>query len=152
VFRRKLLVVEHDGLIQRLLDIILSRAGFEVDFASDGNDAWPKILQGEYAAIILDLLLPEMDGFHIVDRLAAEAPALLPRIILATAADDNTVAKVDTSRIHALIRKPFDIADLTSVVTACAERYSDTTAGQSARRQRGGLSPLNQAAALPQKP
>jgi len=139
VFRRKLFVVEHDSQIQRLLDIILSRAGFELDFACDGNNAWPKILQGEYAAIILDLMLPEMDGFHIVDRLAEEAPALLPRVIVATAADDNTVAKLDTSRIHALIRKPFDVRDLISVVTACAESFTNTTAGRSDRHSRGGL-------------
>jgi DNA-binding response OmpR family regulator len=152
VFRRKLLVVEHDSQIQRLLDIILSRAGFEVEFASGGNDAWPKILRGEYAVVILDLMLPEIDGFHIVDRLAGEAPALLPRIIIVTAADDITAAKVDTSHIHALIRKPFDIANLTSAVTTCAERYSDTTAGRSERHQRSGFSPLNQGPALRQKP
>ena len=126
--RRKLLVIEHDGQIQRLLEIILSRAGFEVDFASDGNDGWSKILEGEYAAIILDLMLSKLDGFHILDLLTAEAPALLPRIIIATAADDNTVAKLDTSRVHGLIRKPFDVQDLISLVTACANNFTHTTA------------------------
>jgi two-component system response regulator ResD len=122
--RSTILVVDRDRALQNLLKVLLTRAGFEVELAADGREALER-LNGDghhYAAIMLDLILPEVNGVDILDQLQKEHPALLPRTILLTSASSEALERVDTSRIHSVIRKPFDIQEVMDITAACASQ------------------------------
>jgi CheY-like chemotaxis protein len=122
----RILVVDDDRALQTLLSVLLTRAGFECDFVSDGREAIAK-LDGNgdgqhYAVIMLDLILPEVSGMEILDHLREHNPSLLPRTIVLTGASGGILKGVDTSSIHAVIRKPFDIQDILHMTAECAYR------------------------------
>jgi CheY-like chemotaxis protein len=122
----RILVVDDDRALQTLLSVLLTRAGFECDFVSDGREAINK-LNGDgdgqpYSVIMLDLILPEVSGMEILDHLRENKPSLLPRTIVLTGASGGILKGVDTSSIHAVIRKPFDIQDVLHLTTECAYR------------------------------
>jgi DNA-binding response OmpR family regulator len=122
----RILVVDDDRALQTLLSVLFTRAGFECDFVSDGHEAMEKLNGGgngrPYAVIMLDLILPGVSGMEILTHLREKNPSLLSRTIVLTGASSGVLKGVDTSRIHAVIRKPFDIQDVLQLTTACAYR------------------------------
>jgi DNA-binding response OmpR family regulator len=122
----RILVVDDDRALQTLLSVLFTRAGFECDFVSDGREAMEK-LDGNgndhsYAVIILDLILPSVSGMEILNRLEEKNPSLLPRTIVLTGASGGVLKGLDTSRVHAVVRKPFDIHDVLQLTAECAYR------------------------------
>ena len=117
---KKVLVVEDDASIRTLLATLLSHNGFACEFSKDGNDAVHRLRHTEYDAILLDLMLPGQLGFDVIRFLHDERPAMSPRVIVLTAASQAMLQNFDSSGIHAVMRKPFDINQLLSRVRACA--------------------------------
>ena len=120
------LVIDDDPAIVQLFRALLGRAGFEIDTASDGASAWDLIETNGYEVIIMDLMMPRVSGFELLDRIAHQKPALLERIIVATGASRRQLSSFDASRVHSLIRKPFDIDDLMSAASRCAQSARDS--------------------------
>lgn len=94
---------------------------FVVETAGDGASAIEKVKGRRYAAVILDLVMPRVDGFAVLDFLRDERPDLLARAIVVTAA----IGRRDLDRlagyaICATIRKPFDVEELLAKVRECA--------------------------------
>ncbi len=117
----KVLVADDDRALQVLLNVLLTRAGFEVDFAHDGREALAKMSDdNNYAVIMLDLILPEVSGIDILKYLQRDHSKLLQRVIVLTSASRGIIDSVDTSGIHSLLRKPFDIQDVIRLTAACA--------------------------------
>ena len=116
----RVLVVDDDQALQTLLNVLLTRAGFECDFVTDGEAALQKIDGGEYAVIVLDLILPGVSGIEILAQLKASRPALLQRTIIMTGASNGILRNIDVTRVHSVIRKPFDISDMVQLTTDCA--------------------------------
>ncbi len=117
----RILVVDDDRALQTLLSVLLSRAGFDCDFVSDGKEALEKINNGQhYSVIMLDLILPGLSGMEILDHLRENNPAMLNRTIVLTGASGGVLKAVDTSSVHAVIRKPFDIQDVLHLTAECA--------------------------------
>lgn len=114
------LVVDDDPALQGLFNALLGRAGFSIDCASNGRLAFEYLRRGSYSVILLDLMMPEVNGFELLDRLQRDSPRLLSRVIVMTGAARRVVESVDVSRVWGLIRKPFDIDDLLDQVRACA--------------------------------
>src|SRR5262249_13765855 len=100
---------------------LLSRKGFEVDTAADGRVAFDQIHRHNYSVILVDLMMPEVNGFELLDRLERDSPTLMKKVIVMTGASQRAVEKLDMSRVWGLIRKPFDIDNLVSSTLACAE-------------------------------
>lgn len=118
---RNVLVVDDDLALRGLFKNLLVRKGFTVDSACDGRDAFDQISRHNYSVILLDLMMPGVNGFELLERLARDSPALLPRVIVMTGANHRTVGRIDRTKIFDLIRKPFDIDDLLSKTIACAD-------------------------------
>lgn len=72
--RQKILVVEDEEFLRRLYVDLLKEEGYEVDSAQDGEEGYQKISQGAYDLILLDYLLPKMDGIKILNKLKSELP------------------------------------------------------------------------------
>jgi DNA-binding response OmpR family regulator len=78
---RKILVVEDNKDLARLLELHLGDLHYEVDLAFDGEVAWTQIKSNSYDLIILDLMLPGIDGLEICRRLRAQ-PSYTPILML----------------------------------------------------------------------
>src|SRR6266496_99095 len=115
------LVVDDDQALRGLFTTLLSRKGFDVDCASDGRVAYDQLSRNNYSVILLDLMMPDVNGFELLDRLQRDSPALLDRVIVLTGASQRSIENLDTSRVWGLIPKPFDIDNLVSSTIACAQ-------------------------------
>ena len=80
--------------------------------------------------ILLDLMMPDVNGLELLDRLGRDSPTLLRRVIVLTGAAQSLIDEIDLSRIWTLIRKPFDINELVSQVLGCAVTHSAASVSQ----------------------
>jgi DNA-binding response OmpR family regulator len=115
--RALVLVVEDDERIEKMLTVLLERENFRVAIAHDGAEAIECLRRGSYDAVVLDLLLPKMNGFEVLRHVKATQPALLRRTVVLTAASEATLRNFDSE--STLIRKPFDIFELLAKLEAC---------------------------------
>ena len=116
----RVLLVDDDPAILRLLEVNFRMEGFDVDVAAHGQDAMAAVERATPDVVILDLMLPGMDGREILRRLRAlPTTAAVPVIFLtARAGDDAALAGVG----EVCVQKPFDTVDLVAAVRALAER------------------------------
>lgn len=119
-----ILVVEDDPAIRRLVKMVLTREGYNVETASDGVEAVLKLGLSDYDVIILDLMMPNLDGFSLIDTLAASDPERLKRIIVTSAASPNVIKERMNGRPFAVLPKPFDIKMLVQYVSSCLAAHS----------------------------
>jgi DNA-binding response OmpR family regulator len=110
--RHAVLVVEDDPAIRRLLEALLASAGHEVITAVDGPEALALLADARPSAVFLDLTLPEMSGWDVLDRLRACADA--PPVVLLTA-DAAAVRRARQAGAADAILKPFDIDEVLEV-------------------------------------
>jgi DNA-binding response OmpR family regulator len=116
---RAALVVDDDAGVRLLVERILSANGFIVDIARDGAEALEKIATSVYDVIILDLMMPRVDGKDVVHYLRDHAPETLPKVIVMTAFGRSAISEV-CPPVGRYIEKPFDIDRLLRDVTECA--------------------------------
>ena len=119
----KILIVDDERPILNLIRISLSNAGYLCDTAEDGNQALEKIDSGIYDLILLDVMLPGIDGFELMEYIKTlEIP-----VIFLTA--KNAVKdRVKGLRMGAedYMVKPFEIAELLARVEVVLRRYGKT--------------------------
>lgn len=116
----RVLVVEDDDAIRALLVAALRREPFEVDSATNGAEGLQLTQAHEYAVIVLDLMMPMLNGFEFLDALEAATPRARSVVIVATAFDDSMIGKLRAEQVHAIVRKPFDVPQLVSMVREVA--------------------------------
>ena len=119
------LVVEDDVAIRRLVRMVLERDGYRVDVASDGAEAENRIRVANYDAIILDLMMPRLDGFAFLSHLDKEDPSRLKKIIVTSAASPTLIQERLRVSPFDIVAKPFDISDLAARVRACLEAETE---------------------------
>lgn len=120
-----ILIIDDDATLRRLLQIVGRRAGFEVDCASDGSEALEKLRSNEYLVALLDLMMPRLSGYEVIERLRGLPHP--PAVVIVTAMND-AAAMLDPSVVHSVIRKPFDVHVVAEMLAAVAEEV---------RKQRG---------------
>lgn len=115
------LVVEDDAAIRRLVHMVLQREGYSVESAGDGMEAVLKLGVVDYDAIVLDLMMPNLDGFKLIDTLAQSDPQRLRRVIVTSAASPAVIRERLHGQPFETLHKPFDLIALTSTVRACID-------------------------------
>ena len=113
------LVVEDDPAIRRLVSMVLLRQGYRVDTASDGLEAVLKLGVSDYDVIVLDLMMPNLDGFTFLNTLSESDPERLHKIIVTSAASPAVIRDRMQGTPFNVLPKPFDIADLVDRVRTC---------------------------------
>jgi CheY-like chemotaxis protein len=99
----------------------LLRADFVVDVASDGAEAIEKLKRRQYAAILLDLLMPVLDGYAVLDFLKEERADLLRRVLVVTASlSTRHLQRVQEYAVFGVISKPFEVDVLQAAVRQAA--------------------------------
>jgi DNA-binding response OmpR family regulator len=113
------LIADDDADIVRFVALNLRLEGFEVVVADNGQDALDTALDRHPSLILLDTMMPRMDGYEVCSRLRDERPNTPIRVIMLTA------KSLDADRVMAFtagaddwVTKPFDPADLVSKVRA----------------------------------
>jgi DNA-binding response OmpR family regulator len=116
------LIVEDDASIRRLVRTVLLRQGYQVEIAGDGQEALAKLGLIDYDVIILDLMMPNLDGFSFMSAMARDAPERLKRVIITSAASPAVINERLKGIEFDLLPKPFDINELIARVRACVRR------------------------------
>src|SRR5689334_14546402 len=124
--QKRVLVVDDDYEIRNLLSGAFTQCGLTVDTASDGAAAIELISRTAYSVIVLDLVMPGVDGFAVMDRVRSSTDAQ-PVVLVITGEDEPSVASLDPRLVHGIMRKPFDVQEVTNIVAACAEIRSRST-------------------------
>lgn len=115
---RKALVVDDDAGVRILVKRILARNNFDVDTARDGGEAIEKISQNDYGVIVLDLMMPRIDGTAVVRYLESEKPEKLRQVIALSAFGPAARDKV-CPPVGRFLEKPFDVNELVQEATEC---------------------------------
>lgn len=116
----RILVVEDEPRLLRNLSKALREDGYAVDMADNGEDGLYKAEAYDYDAIVLDIMLPRLDGWEVLDRLRKkkQSPVLL---LTARDASSDRVRGLDDGADDYLI-KPFDLAELRARLRALIRR------------------------------
>ncbi len=117
---RKVLVVDDEKLIVKGIHFSLLQDGYEVDCAYDGAQALEMAKKGEYDVILLDVMLPEMDGFAVCQQIRTFSD--VPIIMLTAKGDDmNKILGLEYGADD-YITKPFNILEVKARIKAILRR------------------------------
>jgi DNA-binding response OmpR family regulator len=117
---KRALICEDDASIRSLVRTVVAREGFKVDVAEDGRVGIEKMKEGAYELVVLDLMMPHVDGYEVVRFLKESRPERLKRVIIMTAATD-AMQKQFPEPVCTVLPKPFDIDKLRRVVQHCSK-------------------------------
>ncbi|GAC1364912.1 MAG: hypothetical protein NVS4B8_23170 [Herpetosiphon sp.] len=112
---KRILVVDDDAAIVEVFALILHEEGYNVISASNGEDGLRLAQQQQPDLILLDLMLPDMPGNIVAERLRC-LPALSQTPIVVVSAAQNMSRIVKTMNIQAALAKPFELTSLLSLV------------------------------------
>lgn len=104
------LVADDDRMIRKMVMRILEREGYRVEEAKDGAEAIEKCHDASYRVILLDMMMPRLDGMKVIDWLREHRPELLPRVVVMTAFTQGAVEKAE--KVCSVVYKPFDVHNL----------------------------------------
>jgi len=123
VKKKRILIVEDDKHIAQVLGFNVMQAGYDYDIAFDGEDGLNKALTGSFDLILLDLMLPKIDGFEVCRRIRAKSAV---PIIIVTAREEE-IDKVLGLDIGAddYVTKPFSMKVLLARIKANIRRASN---------------------------
>lgn len=120
--KRRILIVEDEKNIAMLLSFNLGRAGFDTDVAEDGEIGLRKALSDRFDIVLLDIMLPKLDGFKVLEgiRTRSDVP-----VIMVTARDDEKDKILGLENgADDYITKPFNILELKARIRALIRRSS----------------------------
>jgi len=114
---KKILAVDDEKHIVRLIQVNLERAGYEVITANDGKEALDMVASEQPDLVVLDVMMPVMDGFETLRNLKANpATREIPVIMLTAKAQDADVFRGWQSGVDCYLTKPFNPMELLSFV------------------------------------
>lgn len=93
---KRILVVEDDQFLRELYVDVLSSAGYQIEQAPDGEIGYNLMKKGGYDLVLLDIMLPKMDGISILKKLSQETPPEIPNqivVILSNLGQDSVIAE-----------------------------------------------------------
>jgi two-component system, OmpR family, alkaline phosphatase synthesis response regulator PhoP len=114
---KHILAVDDELHIRRLVEINLRRVGYRVTTARDGQEALEQIQAERPDLVLLDVLMPRMDGFALLRRLKADAlTARIPVMMLTARGEDAAIIEGWESGVCCYMPKPFHPAELLLLV------------------------------------
>lgn len=122
---QRILVADDDQSIRQLVSTIVKRERFTVDAAADGLEAIACLQQHAYAVILLDLMMPRLDGFGVIEWLRRNPPLIKPIILVITAYADQRFKEVDSEIVSGVLHKPFEVAELGDLVRSCVNGFTE---------------------------
>ncbi len=119
----KILVVDDEPTIVRLMEFILARQGHAMIVATNGEDALEKIRTQKPDLVLLDIMMPRIDGYAVAQTVRADpSTASLPIIMLSAKAQEEDIRKGLEVGVDEYITKPFAPDHLVQVVAEYLQR------------------------------
>ncbi len=117
----KILVVEDDADARTILQTFLKAKGHEIVTASDGLEGLQQFERAKPELILLDVMMPKMDGWEVLESIRAQSPV---PIIMVTAKDaTDEIVKGFSSGVDDYIVKPFKLREVEARIAAVMRRY-----------------------------
>ena len=121
----KILVVDDEPTIVRLMEFILARQGHEMIVAVNGEEALQKIKTHQPDLVLLDIMMPRIDGYEVAQRVRADPQtAALPIIMLSAKAQDEDIRRGVEVGVDEYVTKPFTPDHLAQVVAEYLSRIA----------------------------
>jgi DNA-binding response OmpR family regulator len=117
--KKRALVVDDDDPIRAMLAKVVERQNLQVDTARDGEEAIERIDADGYSVILLDLMMPRVDGYGVLKYLEEHHPQKLACTIIASAVPESEILKQFENPVFRIHAKPFDMARLIQDIQAC---------------------------------
>lgn len=128
---KKILACDDERHIVRLIQVNLERAGYTVVSAFDGTEALKKVEADKPDLIVLDVMMPKMDGFEVLKRLQANPETRdIPIIMLTAKAQDADVFRGWSSGVSAYLTKPFNPLELLTFVKRIFSGFDEYDDGE----------------------
>lgn len=119
----RVLVADDDQAIRQLVCTIIKREGLEVDCAADGAEAIDMLREHQYSVLLIDLMMPRVDGFGVIEYVKSHPAAQKPVVLVITAYADQKFKEVDPTIVTGVVRKPFEVAELGNLVRLCVDGF-----------------------------
>jgi len=114
------LIVEDDPAIRRLVEKLLTRLHIDIDVAADGRSALELLRKSSYSVLVLDLMVPEVNGFEVIDFIRSEN--IRVPVAVVSAVSQQALTKLDLDVVKVVISKPFDVDEFTKAILGiCAD-------------------------------
>jgi DNA-binding response OmpR family regulator len=117
----RILVADDEESIRTLVGRALRRAGFVAVEVSDGRNAIEHLDSDDFDAVVLDLMMPRIDGFGVINHLIETRPQMMEKTIVMTAFP-KAAAKERLHHLCGIVSKPFDLEELIELVRECVKR------------------------------
>jgi DNA-binding response OmpR family regulator len=125
----RILVADDDPVIVRLLEVNFRLEGYQVETASHGEETIRKAREADPALILLDVMMPGVDGWEVCRRLKDDpATAGIPIVFLSARAQDEDRKRGLDLGVAEYVTKPFDPGDLVALVARLIADHDDETA------------------------
>ena len=124
----RILIAEDEVEIARALKFLLEKNKFTVDIVHNGNDAWNYVRQMDYNVVVLDIMMPEIDGLEVLRRMRSQKMTVPVLLLTAKAEIEDRVTGLNAGADDYL-PKPFAASELIARVKALSRRsmnYSDS--------------------------
>ncbi len=118
--RLNVLIIDDNEQITKMISTFLDMSNHDCTIVNDGKEGLELIKTKQYDSIVLDLAMPEFDGFKILDTLQDEDHSQISKIIILTASSISleTVKKFKELGVSSCLQKPVDIDQLLSKITS----------------------------------
>ena len=126
--RERILIIEDEEAIRSILRELLLDAGYEVEEAADGPEGIAKFRAGRFVLVLLDLMLPGMDGIEVCRRIRRESG--VPIIMLTARTDTADVVEGLEAGADDYLTKPFEPEELVARIKARVRRSEEPTTEQ----------------------
>ncbi|MDP3921039.1 MAG: response regulator [Candidatus Omnitrophota bacterium] len=127
---RKILVADDEEKLRIVIKERLEHAGYDVEMAVDGKDALHKVKKFNPDVIVLDVMMPELDGFQVLEHLKKDKHTMhIPVIMLTALNQSDNVQKGMEHLAHRYITKPFNSQDFLHEIDRCFTEIGDSSAG-----------------------
>ena len=131
--QKRLLVVDDDDEIRELLEFDLAHSGYSVDTACDGLEGLNKAVNNHYDIILLDVMMPKMNGFDVCKNLRKANPDVPVLLLTAKGTIGDKTQGFDCGADDYLV-KPFDIQEVLLRVKALLRRNPDNNQNNEIRK------------------
>ena len=119
--QKRALVVDDDEPIRMMLAKVVERQNLAVDTARDGAEAIERLDKDGYSLVILDLMMPRVDGFAVLRYMQQHHPQMVNCTIIASAVPEHEILKKFDGTVFRIHAKPFDMGQLIADIRKCAE-------------------------------
>jgi len=119
----RILVVDDEPSIRMLIRTILQSEGHSITTASNGREALEMVIENVPDLIVLDLMMPEMDGWHLLEELHIRGLRRHTRVVIVSGHyDPQGVSEDRRAHAHHFLPKPFDPSSLIELINDALER------------------------------